>query len=142
PVFQDPKIRERRIEMYRQAFVDNNWEPYREFIQEIGKQFAQRGMDFHDYSSLLFKLRRKLSRRLKREMAAEPARPPPALEGVGLFLGMVLSFIGDGYLLAKQDTIRDQQKAILELSTPVLQVRDRLLILPLVGALDSQRAQQ
>ena len=29
-----------------------------------------------------------------------------------------------------------------ELSTPVLQVRDRLLILPIIGGLDSQRARQ
>jgi rsbT co-antagonist protein RsbR len=142
PVFQDPEVRKRRIEMYRQAFVDGNWEPYGDFLREIGRQFAQRGMDFHDYSSLLFKLRRKLSRRLRRELAAEAARLELALEGVELFLGMALAFIGDGYLLAKQEIIRDQGQAILELSTPVLQVRDRLLILPLVGALDSLRAQQ
>src|SRR4029078_3618891 len=31
---------------------------------------------------------------------------------------------------------------IRELSTPVLQVRERLLILPIIGVLDSQRATQ
>lgn len=36
--------------------------------------------------------------------------------------------------------IRIQQKAIQELSTPVLQVRDRLLILPIIGVLDARRA--
>jgi rsbT co-antagonist protein RsbR len=39
-------------------------------------------------------------------------------------------------------TIRQQQEAIRELSTPVLQLRDRLLILPIIGVLDSQRARQ
>jgi rsbT co-antagonist protein RsbR len=38
--------------------------------------------------------------------------------------------------------IREQQAAIRELSTPVLQVRDRLVILPIIGMLDSQRARQ
>lgn len=38
--------------------------------------------------------------------------------------------------------IREQQEAIRELSTPVLQVRDRLLILPIIGVLDTQRARQ
>ena len=38
--------------------------------------------------------------------------------------------------------IRQQQEAIRELSTPVLQVRERLLILPIIGVLDSQRARQ
>jgi rsbT co-antagonist protein RsbR len=39
-------------------------------------------------------------------------------------------------------TILRQQEAIRELSTPILQVRDRLLILPIIGVLDSQRARQ
>jgi rsbT co-antagonist protein RsbR len=39
-------------------------------------------------------------------------------------------------------TIERQQAAIRELSTPVLQVRPRLLMLPIVGVIDSQRAKQ
>lgn len=38
-------------------------------------------------------------------------------------------------------TIGRQSEAIRELSTPVLQVRDRLLLLPLIGVIDSHRAQ-
>src|SRR5229473_2550145 len=38
--------------------------------------------------------------------------------------------------------IRQQQEAIRELSTPVLQVRERLLILPIIGVIDPQRARQ
>src|SRR5258708_1014737 len=38
--------------------------------------------------------------------------------------------------------VRQQQEAIRELSTPVLQVREQLLILPIIGVLDSQRARQ
>ena len=42
----------------------------------------------------------------------------------------------------RERVIREQQEAIRELSTPVLQVRDRLLILPIIGGLDSRRARQ
>lgn len=38
-------------------------------------------------------------------------------------------------------TIGRQSQAIRELSTPVLQVRDRLLLLPLIGVIDTHRAQ-
>jgi rsbT co-antagonist protein RsbR len=38
--------------------------------------------------------------------------------------------------------IRQQQEAIRELSTPVLPVRERLLILPIIGVIDPQRARQ
>jgi len=42
----------------------------------------------------------------------------------------------------RERIIRQQQEAIRELSTPVLQVRERLLILPIIGVIDSQRARQ
>jgi rsbT co-antagonist protein RsbR len=40
----------------------------------------------------------------------------------------------------RERTIRRQSEAIRELSTPVLQLRDRLLLLPLVGVIDTHRA--
>jgi len=43
---------------------------------------------------------------------------------------------------ARAEQIERQQEVIRELSTPVLRLRDGLLILPLVGALDSARARQ
>ena len=39
-------------------------------------------------------------------------------------------------------TIRDQAEAIRKLSTPVLQVRDGLLAIPIIGQIDSYRARQ
>lgn len=48
----------------------------------------------------------------------------------------------DTYIYQRERTIRQQQEAIRELSTPVLQVRDRLLILPIIGIIDTYRARQ
>ena len=36
--------------------------------------------------------------------------------------------------------MRKQQEAIRELSTPVLQIRERLLLLPIIGVIDTHRA--
>lgn len=46
----------------------------------------------------------------------------------------------DTYIFEREITIHKQQEAIRELSTPVLQVRSELLILPIVGVIDEQRA--
>ena len=46
------------------------------------------------------------------------------------------------FVQERERIIRQQQEAIRELSTPVLQVRERLLILPIICVLDSQRARQ
>src|SRR5712664_2271503 len=47
-----------------------------------------------------------------------------------------------GIVEERERIIRQQQEAIRELSTPVLQVRERLLILPIIGVIDPQRARQ
>ena len=43
---------------------------------------------------------------------------------------------------AYEELERSKQQAILELSTPVLQLQPGLLVLPVIGALDLERAQQ
>src|ERR687892_679577 len=50
--------------------------------------------------------------------------------------------VGVSFVEERERIIREQQAAIRELSTPVLQVREQLLILPIIGGLDSQRARQ
>jgi rsbT co-antagonist protein RsbR len=54
-----------------------------------------------------------------------------------VFLDIGLSV--DTYIYARERTMRKQQEAIRELSTPVLQIRERLLLLPIIGVIDSQR---
>ena len=46
----------------------------------------------------------------------------------------------DTYIYQRERTIANQQEAIRELSTPVLRLRDRLLLLPIIGILDTHRA--
>ncbi|MBW8815767.1 MAG: STAS domain-containing protein [Caulobacterales bacterium] len=53
-----------------------------------------------------------------------------------------LGIVVDAMMTEREGTIRRQQQAILELSTPALQVRERLLILPIIGLLDTFRAKQ
>ena len=51
-------------------------------------------------------------------------------------IGLVADILG----FERERIIRQQQEAIRELSTPVLQTRDRLLLLPIIGVIDTQRA--
>jgi len=48
----------------------------------------------------------------------------------------------DTYIAANLEALGRHQAAIRELSTPVIRVYDRVLLLPLVGAIDSVRAMQ
>ena len=53
-----------------------------------------------------------------------------------------ISVIGDVLTFERQRVIRQQQQIIRTLSTPVLKARDRLLLVPLIGVLDTFRADQ
>jgi rsbT co-antagonist protein RsbR len=57
-----------------------------------------------------------------------------------VFFDMSLAI--DTYIAANIETLQRHQAALRELSTPVIRVHDRVLLLPLVGAIDSVRAQQ
>jgi rsbT co-antagonist protein RsbR len=57
-----------------------------------------------------------------------------------VFLDMGLAI--ETYVLRRERTIRLQEEAMRELLTPVLQVRPGLLILPVVGPIDAQRARR
>jgi rsbT co-antagonist protein RsbR len=54
----------------------------------------------------------------------------------------IATTVAVGFVQERERVIRQQQEAIRELSTPVLQVRERLLILPIIGVVDSERARQ
>ncbi len=72
---------------------------------------------------------------------------PPAEAAAGfasvqkiVFFDVTLAI--DTYIAANMETVQRHQVALRELSTPVIRVHDRILLLPLVGAIDSVRAQQ
>ncbi len=54
----------------------------------------------------------------------------------------ILSIVAMAFIQEREKVVRQQEEAIRELSTPVLQVRQGLLILPIIGVLDSLRARQ
>ncbi|MBI2861741.1 MAG: STAS domain-containing protein [Chloroflexi bacterium] len=54
----------------------------------------------------------------------------------------IFSQQAQSYLAAKEEVIKAQQQAMLQLSTPVIQVWEGILVAPLVGAIDSERAMQ
>ena len=54
----------------------------------------------------------------------------------------IANTVAVSFVEERERVIRQQQDSIRELSTPVLPVRERLLILPIIGVLDTERARQ
>ncbi len=82
---------------------------------------------------------------MQRLLEAFKAKPEQAIATFMSLLKLVFLDMGlatETYLFQRERTIREQQEAIREISTPVLPLRERLLLLPIIGAIDPPRAQQ
>ena len=71
-----------------------------------------------------------------------PAEAAAAYTSVQKIVFFDVTLAIDTYIAANIETLQRHQAALRELSTPVIRVHDRILLLPLVGAIDSVRAQQ
>lgn len=78
----------------------------------------------------------------ERMFAELGAEANAAVKSVTKLVLFDMSLAIDTYIAANIDTVARHQAAIRELSTPVIRVYHRVLLLPLVGTVDSHRAEQ
>ncbi|HEX3690481.1 MAG TPA: STAS domain-containing protein [Solirubrobacteraceae bacterium] len=123
-----------------QAINDDDWEPYLSDMIDTGARYAEAGLSFSAWFAAGRALRFKLVPRLIDALSDEPERLADALRGLSIFIDLVLLAVGDSFIDAKQRIILEQQDVLRGLSTPVLELRDGLLLVPLVGFIDSERA--
>ena len=126
----------------RNALIAGEWAPYLSTLRSDGANYARTGIGFSEWYHLLTTYRRRLVPLLIAAYGAAPDLLRSAIVAMDEHTDIAMATVGEGYLDAKQDIILQHQVAIRELSTPVLQVRDQLLILPIIGVIDSHRAQQ
>jgi rsbT co-antagonist protein RsbR len=125
----------------RSALIDGDWSMYLEILHAQGAAYAQQGLSFQAWYSVISTFRLVLGPFVLQERRDDLDRLSIA-RGVTFLTDIAMAEIGAAYLEAKQKTIIDQQEAIRELSTPVLQLQEGLLLLPLVGMIDTDRARR
>jgi rsbT co-antagonist protein RsbR len=70
------------------------------------------------------------------------AKVKEAFDSIQKIVCFDVALAADSYMASKIEAIERHQAAISELSTPVIRVHQGILLLPLVGAIDSHRAAQ
>jgi rsbT co-antagonist protein RsbR len=144
--FRDPRVLDHVKRMQREYFLrltQGNYDnAYVENRLRIGAVHERIGLPVKTYLGAYNFYLRAVADRLSE---AYPSKLDQALMVLLSLMKLVFLDIGlaiDTYIVQRENTIREQQEAIRELSTPVLQVREQLLILPIVGVIDSARARQ
>lgn len=120
--------------------VDGNpaYQRLRASLAEIAANFAERGLTPSETALFIMSLKQalfaQLGERLKaEELAREMWRVGTVMDKLGLFAV-------DTFSITRERLIKSQARAIADLATPVIQVWDRIVALPLVGSIDSARA--
>ncbi len=117
------------------------WTPVREFLASFSASRAKAGFTPTETASFIFSLKQPVFEALRQELGqdanalvAETWRATELLDALGLLTA-------EAFQKSREDMISRQQAELLELSTPVVQLWDGILALPLIGTLDSSRTQ-
>jgi rsbT co-antagonist protein RsbR len=72
----------------------------------------------------------------------DPAQARAAYQSIEKLVAFDMALAMDTYIAAQLDALARHQAAIRELSTPVIRLYHRVLLLPLIGTIDTHRADQ
>jgi rsbT co-antagonist protein RsbR len=119
----------------------SEWAPIREFLTDLSRaRVEQQGFSPSENAMLVLSLKKPLFRLLQAElpdteaMLTERWAASATIDRIGLYTVEV-------YLESREAIIARQQHEVMELSTPVVQLWDGIIALPLIGTLDSTRTQ-
>jgi len=117
-----------------------DWAPMRDLLEEVSRARAIQGFTPSQTATFVFSLKEPLFQLLRREIGGadrlgdEIWTATRVLDSLGLYTI-------ETYAKTREELIGRQQQELLELSTPVVQLWDGVLALPLIGTLDSARTQ-
>jgi len=127
-------------ERLRAAMVDWEWEDYWKNTREQAAGYATAEIPLASWVELVNLFRDDV---IGRVFAAAPQDELlEDVHAVNRWLDDAIAAFAQAFVSANEGVIEGQQRAIRQLSTPVLQLRPGLLILPIVGALDRDRLEQ
>jgi rsbT co-antagonist protein RsbR len=117
-------------------------EALQDYARNLSERIIPRGVETNEVVGIVLLLRDVLARSLFEKYQSDFDLLNRVLDAYEPAANRIANTVAVSFVQERERIIRQQQEAIRELSTPVLQVRERLLILPIIGVIDSQRARQ
>jgi len=127
---------------YLDALETGTLEAVQAYAGQLSERIVPRGVETREVVGIVLLLRDVLARSLFANYRADFPLLNRVLDAYEPAANRIVTTVAAGFVHERERVIREQQEAIRELSTPVLPVRERLLILPIIGLIDAQRARQ
>jgi len=145
----DQELREdsrRFLAIFRQAAqnesgADADWDEARAFLEDLSRTRARQGFSPSETATFVFSLKQPLFARLRQELGRDPDALGDEMWSTSVALDRLGLYTAEIYQKSREEVIVHQQREMLELSTPVVQLWQGVLGLPLIGTLDSARTQ-
>ena len=123
-------------------FDDNQWDDLRAVLADVSRERVNRGVTPTEMATFVLALKTPLFKRLE---SLQDVDQGVLIRDVMLVTRLVDAFAiytNEIFIVEREQIIDRQRQEMLELSTPVVELWDRVLTLPLIGTLDSARAQE
>jgi len=127
---------------YLEALETGSIEALEAYARNLSERIIPRGVETDEVVGIVLLLRDVLARSLFAKYRQNFDLLNRVLDAYEPAANRIAITVAVGFVQERERVIRQQQEAIRELSTPVLPVRERLLILPIIGIIDPQRARQ
>lgn len=113
--------------------------PVLQFLEELSLSRSRQGFSPSETAGFVLSLKKPLFEALGMAHANDSAALAESIsQATGILDGLAMHTF-ETFLKAREEVIRSQQSDMLELSTPVVQIWDGIVALPLIGTLDSNR---
>ncbi|OJT18838.1 anti-anti-sigma factor [Archangium sp. Cb G35] len=113
----------------------------REMLERLSRSRGLQGFSPAETATFIFSFKQPLFDRLRADYASQPQVVTEEMWTATLLLDKLGLYTTEVHQRAREEVIMRQQQEMLELSTPVVQLWDRIVCLPLIGTLDSGRTQ-
>jgi rsbT co-antagonist protein RsbR len=127
---------------YIEVLETGSVEALEAYAQDLSERIIPRGVETNEVIGIVLLLRDVLARSLFEKYQKDFELLNRVLDAYEPAANRIANTVAVSFVQQRERVIRQQQDAMRELSTPVLQVRERVLVLPIIGILDNQRAQQ
>ncbi len=121
---------------------DEQWSDLRGILAEITHERVERGVLPGEMAALVLALKTPIMARLKERLKGNPDRLIDEVLLVSKAIDAFALYTNQVFIAEREEVIERQREEMIELSTPVVELWDKVLTLPLIGTLDSLRAQE
>jgi rsbT co-antagonist protein RsbR len=117
------------------------WRPVLDFLASVSRSRANLGFSPSETATFVFSLKQPLFARLRQEFGTDAVALSDEIWSATILLDKLGLFTTEVFQKSREEIIKRQQMEMFELSTPVVKLWNGILAIPLIGTLDSARAQ-